>query len=66
MSTQVMKRGMRIEYAHAFGKVVAGKIIRAEKGRFAGWFVCRLFDEAGEYSACCWGGQLRVIDNGGR
>lgn len=57
-----LKRGTRIEYTFAGGKVVQGRIVRQQPSH-PEWFVCKLTDEAGEYSGSCHRDQLRVIDN---
>jgi hypothetical protein len=62
-SPESLKRGTRIEYAHAGGKVVSGRILR--KAPITDWFVCKLTDEVGEYSASCHREQIRVTDNRG-
>lgn len=74
-----LKRGTRIEYRYALGKVVPGKVVRLytdkEIARHAithgeraaadlpNWIVCELEDEAGAYRGACHIDQLRVTDN---
>jgi ribosomal protein L35AE/L33A len=54
-----MKRGTPITYTYAAGKVVSGVVLRPAGP--AGWFVCRLVDEAGSHAASCHEGQLRPV-----
>lgn len=74
-----MKRGTRIEYTYAAGKVAAGRILRvytpkeiaahakshgeAAAARLPEWFPCELTDEHGTYKGACHVSQLRVISN---
>lgn len=57
-----MKRGTRIEYTYAAGKVVSGKIIRPY-GDMSGWWLCELTDEISTTRGGCHIGQIRVVDN---
>jgi hypothetical protein len=58
------KRGQRIEYTYAGGKVVPGKVISIEKAaRWRGWLVAELTDEHGSYRGCVHSGQCRSLDN---
>lgn len=58
------RRGERIEYTFAAGKVVRGKVVRLEREpRWLGWLVADLTDEDGTSRGCVWGGQCRSIDN---
>lgn len=73
------KRGKRIEYRYAFGKIVQGKVIRrySEKevarhakthgpeaaARLPEWIVCEMEDEAGSYRGAFHFEQLRITDN---
>lgn len=73
------KRGQRIEYTFAAGKVVQGKVKRlysaseiaahakshgaAAAARLPEWLVCQLTDEAGTFTVACHHEQLRLIDN---
>jgi hypothetical protein len=61
-----MKRGTRIEYTYALGKVVQGRIVRPYSGEMPEWYLCKLTDKAGDYSVGCHIGQIRVVDNRGR
>jgi hypothetical protein len=63
MTPANLKRGTRIAYTCAGGKVVQGRIVRAAP--LPDWFVCKLTDEVGEYSGTCHREQLRVTDNRG-
>lgn len=72
-----LKRGRRIEYTHAGGKVVTGKVLRlytaseiaaharthgAEAAaRLPNWIPCELTDEHGSYRAACHVSQLRAV-----
>jgi len=74
-----MKRGTRIEYTYAGGKVVSGKVLRSytakeiathakthgaeAAARLPEWFPCELYDEHGSYRGACHLSQLRVIAN---
>jgi hypothetical protein len=58
-----MKRGTRIEYTYALGKVVQGKIVKPYAAHLPGWFLCKLTDKAGDYSVGCHVGQIRVVGN---
>ena len=58
-----MKRGTRIEYTYALGKVVQGRIVRSYAPHMPEWFLCELVDTAGKYRVGCHTGQLRVVDN---
>ena len=56
-----MKRGTRIEYRFAGGKIIGGKILRPDV--MPDWFICRLTDEAGDFTACCHVDQIRNVSN---
>ena len=60
--TTELKRNTRIEYTFAAGKVVQGKVVKAVAG-MPGWFVARLWDEAGEFGGSIHVGQIRVVSN---
>jgi hypothetical protein len=63
----MLKRGTKIEYTYAAGKVVTGKIVRAVKPEenygLAGWYQVSLADEHGAYGGCAHGDQIRNVDN---
>lgn len=76
---QQLKRGTRIEYRYAGGKVVSGKVLKpysdrdialhakthgeAAAAQLSEWFPCELYDDAGSYRGACHISQLRVVDN---
>ena len=53
-----MKRGTRIEYIYAAGKVVSGKILKPYHPDMPDWFLCELRDEHGTYRSGCHRDQL--------
>ncbi len=53
-----MKRGTRIEYTYALGKIVQGEIVR-EYPDLPGWFECEITDESGTYRVGCHVDQMR-------
>lgn len=59
----MLKRGTRIEYTYAAGKVVSGKVLKPYAPDMPGWFLCELTDEIDTYRGGCWHEQLRVVDN---
>lgn len=59
---KTLKRGTRIEYTYALGKVVPGKVLRPYAD-WPGWFLCELTDEGGSYRGGCHVDQLRITDN---
>jgi hypothetical protein len=64
MNANEIRKGSRIEYTYAAGKVVQGKIVKAAKvNGYDGWFVARLWDDAGEYGGCIHVDQIRVVSN---
>lgn len=79
MQTHTFKRGTRIEYTYAGGKVASGKVLRlyspkeiAEHrlthgpeaaAKLPEWIPCELNDEHGTYSGACHVSQLRNVDN---
>jgi hypothetical protein len=58
-----IKRGTRIEYTYAAGKVVQGKILGPYCLEMPGWYRARLWDEGGEYVAGIHENQIRVVSN---
>jgi hypothetical protein len=64
----MLKRGTSVEYSHAGGKIVQGRIkgaVAAPGFELGEWYRVSLSDERGSYSACCHKDQLRNIDNRG-
>jgi hypothetical protein len=67
-----MKRGTKIEFTYAGGKVVQGKIVQPRSNPLYSaqgpdlWFVVKLTDEAGEYGGCAHHSQIRNVDNRAR
>lgn len=61
--TAQIKRGTRIEYTYAFGRVVSGKVLKPYSDDMPGWFLCELTDEGGAYRGGCHVDQLRITDN---
>lgn len=65
----MLKRGTKIEYTYAGGKVVQGKIVKPQPINFYTthgvdlWYVVRLTDEAGEYGGSVHFSQVRNVDN---
>lgn len=57
-----IRKGARVEYTYAAGKVVTGKIVKAVTDH-PGWFVARLWDEHGESCVSIHASQTRVISN---
>jgi len=67
------KRGQRIEFTYAGGKVVPGKIIgyqdmskvpfRPDLKGMVGWYAVTLTDEQGAYSGSVHEEQIRSVDN---
>lgn len=64
-----LKRGTKIEYAYAGGKIVSGKVVRVQPINFYAkhgvelWYQVRLTDEHGEYGGTVHHGQIRNVDN---
>jgi hypothetical protein len=58
-----LKRGTRVAYSYAGGKVVSGIVVKQHKAEMADWFVLRLTDEAGTYCGSCHREQITVTDN---
>lgn len=74
-----LKRGTRIEYTYAAGKVVRGTVLKPYGARdialharthgekaaaeLPNWYPCQLEDEHGTYRGACHVSQLRVVDN---
>ena len=58
-----LKRGTRITYTYALGKIVSGKVIRPYSPDMPEWFVCELTDEGGSYRGGCHVSQITVTDN---
>lgn len=65
----MLKRGARIEYTYAAGKVVAGRVLGAEKiPSYSGigselWYRTQLLDERGAFKGLVHSSQVRSIDN---
>lgn len=60
-----LKRGTRVTYTYAAGKVVQGKVVKAYAPDMPGWWLLELTDEHGTTRGGCHEGQIRIIDNGG-
>jgi hypothetical protein len=58
-----LKRGTRVTYRYAGGKIVPGVIVKQHKDDFADWYVVRLTDEAGTSTGSCHRDQITVTDN---
>ena len=58
-----IKRGTRIEYTYAFGKVVQGKILGPYSKDMPGWYSAKLCDEGGEYGGGINESQIRITSN---
>lgn len=58
-----LKRGTRIEYTYAGGKVVQGKILGDYASDMPGWYAAHLWDEHGKYGGGVHQSQVRVIRN---
>lgn len=67
---QTLKRGTRMEWTYALGKIVTGRVIR-EYRELAGWYLCEVSDDAGTYRGgfCAFNkdgspcSQFRITDN---
>ena len=58
-----MKRGTRITYRYAGGKIVQGKIIKPYAKEMPDWYLCELTDEAGTIRGGCHREQITIVDN---
>lgn len=58
-----LKRGTRITYRYAAGKIVPGKIIRPYTHEQPGWYLCELTDEISTTRGGCHIDQITVTDN---
>jgi hypothetical protein len=57
-----LKRGTRVTYRYAGGKIVPGVIVKQHKD-LSNWYVVRLTDEAGTSTGSCHRDQITVTDN---
>lgn len=57
----MLKRGTRIEYTYASGKVVNGRVLGPYAADMPGWYRCELTDEVGTNRGGCHVAQLREI-----
>jgi hypothetical protein len=57
------KRGTRITYTYAGGKVVSGKIVGPYDKAMPNWWRVELTDEAGTYRGGAHADQITVTDN---
>ena len=62
---QSLKRGMRVIYAYAGGKVVPGKVLRSYSPDMPDWWLLRLTDpvDGTSIDGGCHRDQITVIDN---
>jgi hypothetical protein len=58
-----LKRGTRVTYTFAAGKVVPGKVLRPYAKDMPDWYLVELTDEQGTSRGGCHSGQLTVVDN---
>lgn len=58
-----LKRGTRVSYRYAGGKVVPGKVLRPYSPDMPEWFLLELTDEGGTYRGGCHREQITVTDN---
>ncbi len=59
-----IKRGTRVTYRFAGGKIIAGVVMKHHKDMLDGqWYVLRLTDEVGTWSGSCHREQITVTDN---
>ena len=58
-----IKRGTRVTYTYAAGKVVMGKVIRPYAKDMPGWYLVELTDEISTHRGGCWHAQLTITDN---
>lgn len=59
-----LKRGTKIEYTYAGGKVVPGVIVKHHDGEMDGyWYAAKLTDDAGTYGGSIHMSQIKVVDN---
>lgn len=57
------RRGMRVTYRYAGGRIVQGKIIRPYSADMPMWYLVELTDEQGTYRGGCHAEQLERKDN---
>lgn len=59
-----LKRGTRVTYRFAGGKIVPGTVVKRHKDLLDGqWYVLRLTDEVGTWSGSCHRDQIAITDN---
>jgi len=58
-----LKRGTRVSYRYAAGKLLSGKIVKPYSPDMPDWYVLDLTSECGSYRAGCHVEQITVTDN---
>ena len=63
MSPSPLRRGTRVSYRNAAGKIVLGVVLRQHPAPMADWYLLELTDEHGCFRASCHRVQITVTDN---